>query len=196
MVDGEQNIIKAASVRDAVFVLFIEKMKCVDHDRQKEGLRKEKHDVKRDQFQVTEISVLDICGGVGGQKKSGKLRKHHGEKDTQHGQELAQNFPPVQEEHEKNNVDTGDRQPKRDVVCQWGIGQIAEKGIQAHDQRIVVTRRQLGREKHAEGTIEHRLLEEIHQQIGKYIQGRRRHGAEFLSNMAYVVMLRLYYTRI
>lgn len=178
MVDREQNIIKAALVGDAVFTLFVQETECVDHDNQVESLRQKKQDVKRDQFQVTEISVLDLYGGHWRQKKSGKLRKYHSKKDTQHGQKLTQEIPPMQKEHEKDKVGIGDYQAKGGIVRQRGIGQKASYRVQRQNQRIIETRRELGGEEPAEGAIPHRLLREIHQQIGKYIQGCSGHGDE------------------
>ena len=93
MIDREKNIIKAASVGDTVFTLFVQETECVDHDNQVESLRQKKQDVKRDQFQVKKISVLDLCGGHWRQKKSSKLRKYHSKKDAQHGQKLTQEIP-------------------------------------------------------------------------------------------------------
>lgn len=178
MIDREKNIIKAASVGNVVFTLFVQETECVDHDNQVESLCQKKQDVKRDQFQVTKISVLDLCGGHWRQKKSGKLRKYHSKKDAQHGQKLTQEIPPMQKEHEKDKVGIGDYQAKGGIVRQRGIGQKAGYRVQRQNQRIIETRRELGGEEPAEGAIPHRLLSEIHQQIGKYIQGCSGHGDE------------------
>ena len=84
----------------------------------------------------------------------------------------------MQKEHEKDKVGIGDHQAKGGIVRQRGIGQKASYRVQRQNQRIIETRRELGGEEPAEGTIPHRLLREIHQQIGKYIQGCSGHGDE------------------
>lgn len=84
----------------------------------------------------------------------------------------------MQKEHEKDKVGIGDYQAKGGIVRQRGIGQKASYRVQRQNQRIIETRRELGGEEPAEGAIPHRLLREIHQQIGKYIQGCSGHGDE------------------
>ena len=145
---------------------------------------------------MTEISVLDVHGGHWRQKEGGKLRKHHGKKDSQHGQKLTQEIPPMQKEHEKNKVGIGDYQAKGGIARQRDIGQKAGYGVQDENQRIIETRRELGGKKPAEGAIPHRLLSEIHQQIGKYIQGCSGHGGVAPSNMVCNIALWIYITGI
>ena len=66
----------------------------------------------------------------------------------------------MQKKHEKNKVGIGDYQAKGSIARQRDIGQKAGYRVQDENQRIVETRRELGGEEPAEGTIPHRLLSE------------------------------------
>ena len=61
LVYREQQIAQAVAVGDAVLVSFVQQAKGVDHQHQKQRLRKDEHEVKRDKLQVAEVSVLHIA---------------------------------------------------------------------------------------------------------------------------------------
>ena len=125
---------------------------------------------------MEDVAVLYMHGYAGRQQQGDHFGECHGQKDGQSQYKFPQQLSPVKQKKEEQEVTGGKEDPDCRIGRQRVIGEKTAPRTRRHDQRVIVPRGEFCGDDRLEGIEKHGLLDDIHEQIGEYVQGCGRHG--------------------